>query len=135
MHIWNESPSKPAYPQWDARGGVRVYGPDYAYLVVLTPIPTHRRAGATIDWHAEPLRAPGVEGVRLVRGEQVDTVLFRRYGGPYALGDVVSDADKVVIREAGGQVRSWAVVQGTMVKYKGRTLIVEPQPTNRAMDL
>jgi hypothetical protein len=133
VHIWNESPSKPAYPQWDARGGVRVYGPDYAYLVVLTPLRTG--AGAGIDWQAEPLQAPGVEGVRLVRGDQVDTVLFKRYGGPYALGDVASDADKVVIRETGGQVRSWAMVQGTRLEYKGQILIAEPQPVSRALDL
>jgi hypothetical protein len=137
VHIWNESPSKPAYPHWDARGGVRVYGPDYAYLVVLTPRPTKRRdrAGAEIDWRVQPLQAPGVEGVRIVRGDQVDTVLFKRYGGPYALGEVASDADKVVIRETSGQVRSLAMVHGTRLEYKGRTLISEPQPVSRALDL
>ena len=137
VHIWNESPVKPAYPQWDARGGVRVYGPDYAYLVVLTPVPTRHRAhaGAANDWQAEPLQAPGVEGVRLVRGEQVDTVIFRRYGGPYALGGVASDADKAVIREQGGQVRSWALIRGTRLAYRGQTLLAEPQPVSRARDV
>jgi hypothetical protein len=131
IHIWNESPSKPPYPQWDARGGVRVYGPDYAFLVVLTPL----KAGSAIDWQAQPLQAPGVEGVRLVRGDQVDTVIFRRFGGPYALGEVTSDADKLVIREEGGQIRSVAVARGTQLVYKGQAVIDEAQPTSCAMDL
>jgi hypothetical protein len=131
IHIWNESPGKPAYPQWDARGGVRVYGPDYAFLVVLTPL----RAGAAIDWQAQPLQAPGVEGVRIVQGDRIETVIFKRFGGPYALGEVASDADKVVIREANGQVRSVAMVHGTGLEYRGRTLVAESRPTSRAMDL
>jgi hypothetical protein len=131
IHIWNESPSKPAYPQWDARGGVRVYGPDYAYLVVLTPL----RVEQAIDWQAQPLQTPGVEGVQIVQGDQVDTVLFKRFGGPYALGEVASDADKVVIRETGGQVHSVAMVHGTKLVYKGRTLIAESQPVSRALDI
>ena len=45
VHIWNESPANPAYPRWDARGGQRVYGPDYAFLVVLSPI----RSGGPLD--------------------------------------------------------------------------------------
>jgi hypothetical protein len=131
IHIWTESPSKPAYPQWDARGGVRVYGPDYAFLVVLTPL----RSGAEIDWQAQPLRAPGVEGVRIVKEDQIDTVILRRFGGPYELGGVASDADKVVIREAASQVRSVAMVHGTRLDYKGRTLVAESQPVSRAMEL
>ena len=110
---------------------MRVYGPDYAFLVVLTPL----RAGQEIDWQAQPLQAPGVEGVRIVQGDRVDTVLFKRFGGPYVLGEVASDADKVVIRETAGQVRSVAMVHGTRVDYKGRTLIAESQPVSRALDV
>lgn len=137
VHIWNESPGKPAYPQWDARGGVRVYGPDYAFLVVLTPRPTLRRAraGTAIDWQVQSLQAPGVEGVRIVRGDQIDTVIFKRFGGPYVLGEVASDANKAVIREAGGRVRSVAMVHGTRLDYRGQTLTAEPHPVSTAFDL
>jgi hypothetical protein len=113
------------------RCGVRVYGPDYAFLVVLTPL----RSGAEIDWQAQPLQAPGVEGVRIVKGDQIDTVILKRFGSPYVLGEVASDADKVVIREAAGQVRSVAVAHGTRLDYRKRTLIAESQPVSRAIEL
>jgi hypothetical protein len=99
-------------------------------LVVLTPL----RAGQEVDWQAQPLQMPGVEGVRIVQGDRVDTVLFKRLGGPYALGEVASDADKVVVRETNGKVRSVAIVRGTKLDYKRCTLIAESQPTSRAMD-
>jgi hypothetical protein len=130
VHIWNESPANPPYPQWDARGGKRVYGPDYQYLVVLTPI----RAAEEINWQLQPLWADGAEGVRIVAGDRVDTVICKRLGRRYALGEVVSDADKVVIREAGGRMRSLALMHGTLLRYKGQTVISEPQPVNRALD-
>jgi predicted membrane GTPase involved in stress response len=83
----------------------------------------------------EPLRAPGVEGVRITQGERVDTVIFKRFGGMYALGKVQSDAQKVVIRQEGGAVRAFALWQGTTLRYRGQELVAEPQPVSRAVDL
>ncbi len=131
VHIWNESPAKPPYPQWDARGGQRVYGPDYQYLVVLTPV----RKDAAVDWHIERLQAPGVEGVRIIQGNRVDTVLFRRFGSHYVLGEVASDAQKVVIREENGAVRSFTLWQGTRLCYRGQDLVFSARPVSRADDL
>ncbi len=129
IHIWNESPSKPPYPQWDDRGGVRVYGPDYQYLVVLSP----QRAQAEVDWRLEPLQAPGVEGVRITAGDRVDTVVFKRQGGDYAVGPVTSNAEKVVIRERAGQVTALAVWNGSRLAHNGCVLLDEPAPVNRAV--
>jgi len=130
VHIWNESPRNPAYPQWDERGGKRLYGPDYQYLVLLTPV----RAEAEIDWQAEPLKADGAEGVRIIFGNRVDTVIFKRLGGPYTLGDVQTDAEKVVVREVGGRTVSAALVRGTRLQYKGRIVVSETRPVSWAMD-
>lgn len=130
VHIWNESPSKPAYPQWDERGGVRVYGPDYPYLVVLSPL--HR--DEEIDWTIEPLKAAGVEGVRIISDDQVDTVIFKRFGGSYSLGGVISDGEKVVIREEDGRITSAALVNGTTLQVRGHALVAETQPVSRALD-
>ena len=110
------------------RAGIR---PGLHILAVLTPLP----AGAEIDWQVRPLQAPGVEGVTIAGDEMVDTVIFKRYGGPYTVGDVSSDADKIVIREEQGQVRSLSIVQGTTLHYKGQVLVAETRPVSRAMDL
>ena len=85
-----------------------------------------------MDWEVRPLQAPGVEGVTIVSGQGVDTVVFKRFGPPYQVGDVTSDAEKVVIREVDGQVRSLAMVRGTTVRYRGQWLIEEPRPASRA---
>ena len=131
VHIWNESPSNSPYPQWDARGGKRLYGPDYPFLVVLTPV----RLADPIDWQLEAIQAPGVEGAIVTSGQDVDTVLFRRLGGPYSLCGVESDADKVVIRESGGRIRSLALVRGTALRYNGQLLVDETEPVSLALDL
>jgi hypothetical protein len=131
VHIWNESPTNSPYPQWDARGGKRLYGPGYPFLVVLTPV----RISAPIDWRVDAIQAPGIEGARLTRGQDVDTVLFRRLGGPYALQGIESDADKVVIREHGGRIQSLALVRGTTLRFKGKLLIDETEPVSLALDL
>jgi len=130
-HIWNESPSKPPYPQWDPRGGVRVYGPDYQFLVVLTPI----RAGGAVDWRTERLAADGVDGVTLVAGDRIDTVLFRRSGGEFRAGNVTANADKVVVREQDGRVAAFAAWNATRVEYRGQVLLDEAVPVNRAETL
>jgi Arc/MetJ-type ribon-helix-helix transcriptional regulator len=131
IHIWNESPGKSPYPHWEARGDKRLYGPDYPYLVVLTPV----RKEMEIGWQVEALQADGIEGVRIAEGANTDTVLFKRFGGPYAVGTVESDAEKVVIREAAGRVTSAALVRGTTLRYRGQTLLSEARPVSRAWDL
>jgi len=131
VHIWNESPSKPPYPQWEARGGKRVYGPDYQFLVVLSPV----RAEQSIGWQLTPLKGDTIEGVVITEGQQVDTVVFKRSGGLYTIGEVQSDAEKVVVREVGGQVRALAMVNGTQIAYKGQVLLSASEPTSLALDL
>ena len=131
VHIWNESPEHSPYPQWDPRGGERLYGPDYSFLVALTPL----RLDSPIDWQVDAVAADGLEGAVITEGDRVDTVLFRRAGGPYALAGVVSDAEKVVVREVGGEVRSAAMVNGTHLLFRGERLVSEPEPTSRAIDL
>ena len=131
VHIWNESPAKPPYPQWDARGGERVYGPDYQFLVVLSPV----KAGAALEWAVERLQGNGVDGVRIREGDAVDTVLFKRFGGTYALAGVSSDADTVVLRQKKGELTSWVMVRGTHLDVGGQYVVRETSPVSMAQDL
>ena len=47
-HIWNVSPGRSPYPQWDGRGTPGLYGPRYQFAVVLEVTP----AGSSPAWTA-----------------------------------------------------------------------------------
>jgi hypothetical protein len=46
------------------------------------------------------------------------------------MGDLISDGEKVVVREKDGEVFSWAMVRGRRLKYGGEEIVNESNTGN-----
>ena len=121
-HKWNVNPEKSAYPQWDPRGDCEpLYDNNCQYLIVLSALKAEESAKCTL----EPLESGSAKGVRL-RGEQEDfIVLFNPGGELVTLGDVETDAEKLVLRVRPEGV-DHATVRGSSVKWQGTELGLGP---------
>ena len=127
-HKWNVDPRRSAYPHWDPRGGPEpLYENACRYLVVLSVLP----AGAPPRFAVEGYAEGSVRGVRLTSAEETAVVLFNREGRLLEMGDLATDAEKVVLRERDGRL-SWVAARATMLTWCGRELMAAAHPTTQA---
>jgi len=117
-HLWNVSPSRSPYPQWDARANGPLYGRDVQFLVVLSVMQRDEKYTRTV----KPIVMQNLHGVEIITGNEIDRVYFNPYGSPFEIDGVASDGEKVVIREKDGEIVSWAVMRGQKLTYNEREL-------------
>jgi len=114
-HLWNVSPSRSPYPQWDPRAKGILYDRDVKFLVVLSVMRSDEQYNKTI----KPISVNGVTGVEISSDNGVDRVYFNPDGSVFEIGGIVSDGEKVVIREKSNEVVSYALVNGTKLLRNG----------------
>ena len=127
-HLWNVSPSHSPYPQWDDRGKGTLYERDVQYLVVLSVLPRDEQYTRTVS----PIVMEKVRGVEITSGDEINRVYFNPHGSCFEINGVVSDGEKVVIREKDGEIISWAVVRGQRLTHNGREILNEVNVVNRS---
>ena len=119
-HLWNVSPSRSPYPQWDARAKEGpLYGRDVQFLVVLSVLPRDEQYTKTV----KPIVMQNIRGVEITSGNEINRIYFNPHGSHFEINGVVSDAEKVVIREKDGDITSWAVVRGQTLTHNGREVL------------
>ncbi|MGB9598079.1 MAG: hypothetical protein ACPL7B_17465, partial [Candidatus Poribacteria bacterium] len=69
-HLWNVSPKRSPYPQWDFRSNGILYGRDVKFLVVLTVL----QNGQSYDLKIRPIG--NIDGIEVVNGEKVRQIYF-----------------------------------------------------------
>jgi len=107
-HLWNVSPSRSPYPQWDSRSKSPLYGRDVNFLVVLSVMGLDE----PYDKEVKPIMTDKVKGVEITSGGEVDRIYFNPDRSVFETDSIVSDGEKVVIRERDGKVFSWTMVNG-----------------------
>jgi hypothetical protein len=80
----------------------------------------------------KPISVNGVTGVEIISGSGIDRIYFNPYGSTFEVNSVVSDGEKVVIRESNNAVVSWALVRGTKLIHKENKLLNNKCVTNKA---
>ena len=117
-HKWNVNPAKSRYPHWDPRGDAEpLYDNNCQYLIVLTVL----KAGEEALWRLEAIEQGTAKGVRLVGDGEQTIVLFNHNREAVDLGDLQTDAEKVVLR-AGAEAPRWAAVGGNTLVWNGVSL-------------
>jgi hypothetical protein len=127
-HLWNVSPSRSPYPQWDSRAKGTLYDRDVKFLVVLSVMRSDEHYNKTV----KPISVNGVTGVEIISGSGIDRIYFNPYGSTFEVNSVVSDGEKVVIRENNNEIVSWALVQGTKLIHKENKLLNNKCVVNKA---
>jgi phosphoribosylformylglycinamidine (FGAM) synthase-like amidotransferase family enzyme len=61
----------------------------------------------------------GITGVEISSDSGVDRIYFNPDGSVFEIGGIVSDGEKVVIREKSNEVVSYALVNGTKLLRNG----------------
>ena len=84
------------------------------------------------DKVVNPIATGKITGVEISAGDEVDKVYFNPSGSLFQVGDVVSDAEKVVIREKDGGIASWALVRGRELIYNGDEIVNESSIIDRS---
>jgi len=126
-HLWNVSPSRSPYPQWDDRAEGPLYGRDVQFLVVLSVLERNEQYTQTV----KPIVMKNLCGVEITSGNEINRVYFNPHGSDFKINGVASDGEKVVIREKDGEVISWALVQGQRLIHNGVELLDEVNIVNR----
>ena len=122
LHKWNVNPADSAYPQWDPRGNREpLFDNTCQYLVVLSAL----AAGEDAPYTLQPLQSGAAKGVRLVGEQEEYIVLFNHKREAVTLGDLQTDAEKLVLRVRPDGVEH-AAVRGSSVKWQGAELGVGP---------
>lgn len=117
-HKWNENPARSEYPHWDPRGDAEpLFDNTCKYLVVLSVL----KAGAEPRFALEPLESGNARGLRLIGQGEEFMVVFNHDGGLVTLGDLTTDAEKVVLRDADGDL-DWRMVRGRRLEWQGKLL-------------
>jgi len=112
------NPAKSPYPHWDARGDAEpLYDNCCQYLIVLSAI----AAGQQLPYTLERLAAGSAKGVRLVGEGEEFVVLFNHARELVTVGDLETDAEKVVLRLRGETVEHEAV-GGSVLTWRGVSL-------------
>jgi len=119
-HLWNVSPSRSPYPQWDVRAKGPLYDRDVQFLVVLSVLPRNEQYDKTV----KPIVREKIHGVEITSGDEINRVYFNPHGSYFDINGVESDGEKVVIREKDGDIISWAVIRGQRLKHSGKELSV-----------
>jgi len=120
-HLWNVSPSSSPYPQWDTRAKGPLYGRDVQFLVVLSIIQGDEPYNKTI----KPFTAENMNGVEIASGNEVSKIYFNPHGSHFEINGVVSDGEKVVVRERDNEIVSWTLVRGRRLTCNGKELLNE----------
>ncbi|MDD1660405.1 MAG: hypothetical protein LUQ62_04275, partial [Methanomicrobiales archaeon] len=97
------------------------------FLVVLYPVVT----GSSIP-RIEGIQEGDVTGVSVTRGETTDLVLFASSGAGISGAGVTGDGRMAWVRLEGGSPSSFALVQGTSLAYRERSLHLSPVPVTVA---
>ena len=117
-HLWNISPTRSPYSQWDPRCDEALFGRDMQMLVVLSLVPHDTPYTAKVD----PILSDSVHGVQIRRGERTDSVFFNRSDSTFHAQGVESDGEKVIVRCENGTTQSWVVVRGQRLACNGQVL-------------
>jgi len=117
-HLWNVSPSRSSYPQWDRRAKGILYDRDVKFLVVLSVMRSDEQYNKTV----KPVSINGVTGVEIISDNGVDRIYFNPDGSVFEIDNIISDGEKVVIREKSNEVVSYAWVNGTKLLRNGYML-------------
>jgi hypothetical protein len=72
-----------------------------------------------------------VTGVEITSGNEIGRIYFNPHGSQFETGNIVSDGQKVIFNEKDGEVTSWAIVRGQILRYKGKDFVKETNVTNR----
>lgn len=126
-HLWNVSPDRSPYPQWDIRAKGNLYGRDTKFMVVLSVLRPDEAYGKII----KPVVMGKATGLEINSSNEVNKVYFNPDGAFFEVDSMTSDGEKVVIREEDGNVTSWAMIRGQILKYKGKEFIRESNIINK----
>ena len=114
-HLWNVSPKSSPYPQWDTRSQGLLYNRDLQFMVVLTILPRHEK----YQYEIKSTIQNGLHGIKFIQGDETDLVYFNTTGRRFEDNNVISDAEKVVIRQKGDEILDWSIVNGKQLIYDG----------------
>jgi len=121
-HKWNVDPRKSPYPHWDPRGDTTpLFDNTCQYLIVLTALPAGADVPDAPPYRLEPIAQGTAKGVRLVGEGEETLVLFNHNRERVAVGDLETDAEKVVLRacEDAPDAPEWAMVRGSRLVWRG----------------
>lgn len=71
-HLWNVSPKRSPYPQWDFRSNGILYGRDIKFLVVLTVLYNDQ----SYDLKIRPIKIGNKDGIEIIKGDNVKQICF-----------------------------------------------------------
>jgi hypothetical protein len=103
-----------------------LYGRDVKFLIVLSVM----RRDEPYDKVINTVVTEKITGVEIVAGNELNKVYFNPCGSLFQMGDLISDGEKVVVREKDGEVFSWAMVRGRRLKYGGEEIVNESNTGN-----
>lgn len=93
-HLWNVSPKRSPYPQWDSRSRGPLYDRDVNFLVVLTVMKNEEPYGKII----KPIINQDFYGVEIVDGSQIDKILFNPKRLTLNVDGFLTDEELAIIR-------------------------------------
>ncbi len=126
-HKWNVNPRRSPYPHWDPRGDAEpLYEHACRYLVVLQVGDLDAPPRFTV----ERLEAGSAQAVRLTGEGEEWLVAFSAEGCAAQIGDVETDAEKLVLGRVRGE-EHWAVVRGTHLARGGKALLQGAEAVSR----
>ena len=114
-HLWNISPKSSPYPQWDPRSHGLLYNRDLQFMVVLTVLPRKEK----YQYEIKPIIQNDLHGIKFIQDDETDLVFFNPNGRRFEDSHVISDAEKVVIRQKGDEILDWSIVNGKQLIYDG----------------
>jgi len=120
-HKWNVNPAKSCHPHWDQRGEAEpLYDNNCQFLTVLTVL----RVGADVPDapRLEPIAQGRAKGVRLIGEDEQTIVLFNHNRETVDLGDLQTDAEKLVWRVGADVPPRWLMTRGTTLVWNGMPL-------------
>lgn len=126
-HLWNVSPSRSPYPQWDIRAKGPLYDRDVRYMVVLSVM----RRDEPYTRAVKPVLTDRVTGIEIASGDEINKIYFNPRGLSFDIDGIVSDGEKVVVREKDGEAISWILVRGQILQYNGKEFVREANVVSR----
>ena len=84
-------------------------------MVVLTVLPQEEK----YRYEIKPIIQNDLHGVKFVQDDETDLVYFNLSGRRFEDSRVISDAEKVVIRQKGDEILDWSIVNGQQLIYDG----------------
>jgi len=102
FHLWNVSPSRSPYPQWDERAKGILYGRDIEFLVVLTVL----KKDQPYELIVNPISVGNVNGIEIVSGDLTDRIFYNDSRSEFRIEGVETDAEKVVVRSKNNEIAS-----------------------------